>query len=129
MAIDVQAAANTARQLVQEAWNLQALLEVLDRIASDDHTLKEIAARIEANKALEASSRDSLAAALAEEGSAVQRAKDVYRERLEQYEGMLAAKQASIRALEQREAELTQSVQALERTCAEIRARLADAAA
>lgn len=121
---DYQRAANSARQLVRQALDLQSLHGVLDEIAGNAQSLQVMPQRIAALQAQEAEQRDRLTQATADAENASKNAKEVYREQLVLREQQLSGLQLKIAGLEQREKELTSSVEALERQCGEIRERL-----
>lgn len=113
--LDIRSAANAARQLARQAWDLQSLHGVLERLSSDDQELKAMPARIATLKAQEDEQRRRHAEAQAQAASAEARAEAAYAEQIEAQEKRVADLKAEIHALEQRHKDLTTANEALDR--------------
>lgn len=120
-AINHGRAANSARQFIRQALDLQSLLGVLDRVADDERYLAELPGRRAAGEreVQELSDRLAQARTDTETGLAKERERaDAVRKDLGDREHAL---RQSIAALEQREAAAQKAVEELERKLATLR--------
>jgi len=125
--LDYRAAANTARQFVRQALELQNLHEVLDAIAGDQSSINELRGQLVVLQGQIAAQKGRLEEANREAETAERSAKEKHHSALTLREQQIARLGDVVARLEQRERELQASVGTLEQSERDIRARLSAA--